>query len=66
MRYELDYFPADYTKACHALHLVKVLGWSQTKTAIFLCLNVGTVNHIIHGKRFSTAVPIPPNHTTFH
>jgi hypothetical protein len=48
----------DYLKACHVLYLVKVLRWTQTQAAIKLELNVGTVCHIVHGRRFPNAVPM--------
>jgi DNA-directed RNA polymerase specialized sigma24 family protein len=66
MRNEHDFFPCTHTKACNVLWAVYEKGWSQTKAAIVFGLNVGTVNHIIRRKRFSTAVPLPPNDTTLH
>ena len=47
-------------KACFALHLVKIEGWTQTKAAIFLELNQGTVSHIINRRRFPQARPKSP------
>lgn len=52
-------FPCNFTKACHVLWAVHVQGLSQTAAAILLELNVGTVNHIIHGRRFQGAYPVP-------
>jgi hypothetical protein len=52
-------YPCSFLKACYALWAVTVMGWSQTKAAIVIGLNVGTVCHVIHGRRFPTAVPIP-------
>ena len=49
----------DLLKACHALYLVHVLGLTQTRTAVVLELNVGTVCHIVHKRRFPNAFPIP-------
>lgn len=66
MRIEHDYYPCNYSKACHVLWAVKVKGWSQTKTAITFELNGGTVSHIINGHRFKDAVPIPPNDHSTH
>ncbi|MBS3648551.1 hypothetical protein KEU06_07905 [Pseudaminobacter sp. 19-2017] len=60
MRTNFDYHPCDHLKACHVLWAVVVNGWSQTRAAIAFNLNVGTVNHIIHGRRFVSAVPLPP------
>jgi hypothetical protein len=54
-----DRHPCDFAKACNALWAVKVMGWSQTKAAIVLKLNVGTVSHIVRGLRFPTAFPVP-------
>jgi hypothetical protein len=52
-------YPCDFAKACHALWGVQVKGWTQTKTAIKVGLNVGTVSHVVRGNRFPTAFPIP-------
>ena len=60
MRSNSDYYPCDYNKACHVLWAVQVEKWSQTKTALAYELNVGTVNHIVHRRRFETAIPVPP------
>lgn len=54
-----NYHPCDFAKACHVLWAVHVMGWSQTTAAIAVGLNVGTVNHIIHGRRFMQAYPVP-------
>ena len=53
-------FPCDFKKACEILYAVKVMGWSQTKAAIDLRVNVGTVSKVIRGKRHPDAKPIPP------
>jgi hypothetical protein len=52
-------YPLTYKKACYALWAVNVMGWSMTQAAIVIGLNVGTVCHIIHGRRFPNAVPRP-------
>ena len=52
-------FPADHRKACHVLWLVYVGGTSQTEAALLVGLNVGTVCHIVHGRRFPGAYPVP-------
>jgi DNA-directed RNA polymerase specialized sigma24 family protein len=52
-------FSCNFTKACHVLWAVHVQGLSQTATAILLELNVGTVNHIVHRRRFQGAYPVP-------
>jgi len=52
-------YACNFTKACHVLWAVRVLGLSQTAAAILVELNVGTVNHIVHGRRFMSAYPVP-------
>jgi hypothetical protein len=47
-------------KACHVLYLVEIEQTTLTHAAIVLGLNVGTVCHIVHRRRFLGAVPIPP------
>lgn len=51
---------ANFMKACYVLWLVKIQGETQTEAAIQTKLNVGTVNHIVHGRRFRNAYPICP------
>lgn len=63
---ENDQFPCTYTKACNVLWAVFVKGWSQTKAGIVFGLNTGTVCHIVHGRRFAEAKPLPPNDATLH
>ncbi|MCW6507075.1 hypothetical protein [Lichenifustis flavocetrariae] len=53
------YYPCTYEKACHVLWLVHVCGYSQTHAAIVVGLNVGTVCHVVHGRRFPHASPRP-------
>jgi len=53
------HFPCTFLKACHALWAVHVKGWSLTKAAIVIELNVGTVSHVIHRRRFPSAYPVP-------
>ena len=52
-------FPLTYELACKALYAVEVLGMTQTEAAIVLRLNVGTVCHVVHGRRFPGAHPRP-------
>jgi hypothetical protein len=52
-------YPCDFRKACHVLWAIYVMDWSQTKAAIATELNVGTVCHIVHRRRFPTAYPVP-------
>jgi hypothetical protein len=47
-------------KACHVLYMVEVEHSTLTHAAIVLGLNVGTVCHIVHRRRFPGAYPIPP------
>lgn len=59
------HFPCDFRKACYVKWAVFVMGWTQTKAAIIVELNVGTVSHIVNGKRFRSAFPVPiPGHMT--
>jgi hypothetical protein len=51
-------FPCTFEKACHTLWAVHVMGWSQTQAAILIELNVGTVCHVVHRRRFPTAYPV--------
>ncbi len=52
-------FRATYAKACHVLWLVYEKQVTQTEAAILVQLNVGTVCHIVHGRRFPEAYPVP-------
>lgn len=54
-----NHHPCNFQKACNVLWAVRVMGWSQTTAAIAIGLNVGTVNHIVHGRRFAKAYPVP-------
>ena len=51
----------NFRKACHALWIVLVEGQTMTHAGIVLGLNVGTISHIIHGRRFPTAYPVQPS-----
>lgn len=53
-------FPCTFPKACHVLWLFHHARMKQTAIAIMLRLNVGTVNHVVHGRRFPDAYPIAP------
>ena len=58
-----DFHPCTFERACWVLWAYQVLNWSQTKIAIELDLNVGTVCHIVHGRRYPSAHPVPiPGH----
>ena len=52
-------FPCTFRMACHVLWLVYDRRVSQTEAAILVRLNVGTVCHIVHGRRFPGAYPVP-------
>jgi hypothetical protein len=54
-------FPLTPLKASFAKYLVNVNGWSQTKTAIHLELNQGSVSRAINGVRHPNAPPIDPS-----
>lgn len=51
------HFPVTFELACKILYAVEVLGMSQTEAAIVLRLNVGSVNHVVHRRRFHGAYP---------
>lgn len=51
-------FPATLPKARYVLWLVYNRGLTQTEAAILVELNVGTVCHIVHGRRFPHAHPL--------
>ena len=53
-------YPCNHDKACHVLWIVFVDGETQTHAALVVGLNVGTVNHIVHGRRFPGAFPALP------
>ncbi|MEQ8369199.1 MAG: hypothetical protein RIC83_00850 [Alphaproteobacteria bacterium] len=55
-------FPCTLIKACNVLYYVRICGYSLTEAAIRAELNVGTVCHIVHRRRFPMAEPIPPAH----
>ena len=52
------HYRCNFLKACQVKHLVSVLGHTMTHAAIVVGLNVGTVCHIIHGRRFPGSFPI--------
>jgi hypothetical protein len=52
-------FPCTFVKACNVTWAVIEMGWTQTQAAIEIGLNSGTVNHIVHGRRFPNAYPVP-------
>jgi hypothetical protein len=56
MRYR---YPCTFDKACFVLWAVNVMQWSLTKAAIEIQLNIGTVSHVVHRRRFPNAIPKP-------
>ncbi|GJD57032.1 hypothetical protein MTDSW087_04338 [Methylobacterium dankookense] len=52
-------FPCDRQTACHILHAVLVLRWSQGKASHYFCVNGGTVSKIVRGLSHNGAVPMP-------
>jgi hypothetical protein len=52
-------YPATFEKACHVLWAVRIMKLSQTQAALQAKLDGGTVNHIVHGRRFGEAFPKP-------
>lgn len=53
-------FPLTPLKASFAKYLVSINGWSQTKTAIHLELNQGSVSRAVNGVRHPNVPPIDP------
>jgi hypothetical protein len=53
------HYPCTFIKACHVKHIVLILRQSMTHAAIVVGLNVGTVSHVIPGRRFPESFPIP-------
>ena len=53
-------YPCTHELACHALYFVFVLGWTQQQAGLVIGIHPGTVNHIIHRRRFRRAYPVPP------
>ena len=53
-------FPCTHSKACIILWLHHVVCLSQTEIALIVRLNVGTVNHVVHRRRFPSAFPQAP------
>jgi hypothetical protein len=54
-------FPLTPQKASFAKYLVMVRGWSQTKAAIRLELNQGSVSRAVNGVRHPDVPPIDPD-----
>lgn len=52
-------FPCDHLTACHILHAVLMLGWSQGRTSHYFCVNGGTVSKIVRGRSHHGAAPVP-------
>lgn len=48
-----------FLKACNAKWLVLVQGYTQSQAAVILEVNQGTLNHVMHGRRFPDSFPIP-------
>lgn len=51
---------ANFMKACYVKWLIEVERTTQTEAAIQTGLNGGTVNHIVHGRRYRNARPVCP------
>lgn len=52
--------PCTFLKACNAMYLVQVQGCTLTHAGIIVRVNVGTLSHVMHGRRFPGAFPIAP------
>lgn len=48
-----------FEKACHALWLVRYARLTQSRAGRLLDVPSGTINHVIHGRRFPDAYPVP-------
>lgn len=55
-----DSFPCSLEQAENILWFVHVLGWSQAKAGFAVRVHSGTVNHVVHGRRYPQARPKPP------
>ena len=53
-------FPATFQQACYVLWWVYIRRVTQTEAGLRVGLNHGTVCHIVHGRRFPGAHPVPP------
>ena len=52
--------PCTFLKACNAKHLVRVQGLTLTHASFIVEVNIGTLSHVMHGRRFPGSFPIPP------
>lgn len=52
-------YPCDSKKAAYVKWAVQLKGWSLTQAAVVVGLNVGTVSHVVHGRRFPAVPPEP-------
>ncbi len=48
-----------FEKACYAIWLVRYARLTQSRAGRLLDVSSGTINHIIHGRRFPNAYPVP-------
>lgn len=48
-----------FEKACWAIWLVRFARLTQNRAARLLDVPAGTINHVIHGRRFPGAYPVP-------
>lgn len=48
-----------FDKACKALWLIEKMGWTQTQAANFFGVNQGVICHVVHGRRYPDAFPVP-------
>ena len=51
--------PCTFIKACYALWLVRKVGLTQTQASHIVAVNVGSISHVINGRRFPNAYPVP-------
>ncbi len=51
--------PVTFLIACTCKHLIGQ-GYSLTDASVMLGVNVGSLSHVMHGRRHHGAFPIPP------
>lgn len=53
-------YPCSEQQACWILYVILIWRWSQQQAGLVFGVHPGTVNHIVHRRRFPHAVPIEP------
>ena len=52
-------YPCTLQKSCYIKYLIN-LGLTQTEVALIVKVNVGSVCHVVHGRRHPNAYPVVP------